>query len=71
MFTLKPEAVSVIIAVVMLGVAVVPSAYVTSIFPPVKSKLSPCSKSVFVGAVIVIPVTPFATVMLKLVVCPS
>ena len=51
-FTLEPVLVSVTISDVISGVRFVPSAYVTSIFPPSNDKLSPCPYVVFVGAVI-------------------
>ena len=41
MFTLEPEVVSVIIAVVIVGVDVVPLAYVTVIIPPFTVNASP------------------------------
>ena len=51
-FTLEPVLVSVTISDVISGVCFVPSAYVTSIFPPSNDKLSPWPYVVFVGAVI-------------------
>ena len=51
-FTLELVLVSVTISDVISGVCFVPSAYVTSIFPPSNDKLSPCPYVVFVGAVI-------------------
>ena len=61
MFTAVPVALSVTIAFVICTFDVVLSAYFTSIFPPVKSSVSPCSYSVFVGGVIVIAVAGFVT----------
>ena len=71
MFTAVPVALSVTIAFVICTFDVVLSAYFTSIFPPVKSSVSPCSYSVFVGAVMFIFFTPFFTVILNVVVFPS
>ena len=52
---------SVIVADVIGSVAVVVSAYVIVIVPPVKSNASPWLYVVFVGAVIVTPVAAFIT----------
>ena len=60
MFTELPL-LSLTIFDVICFVCVVPSAYVILIFPPVKSSLSPCSYSVFVGGVIVIFFAWFVT----------
>ena len=62
MFTSLPSA-SFIVADAIGSVPVVPSAYTRSIFPPVRSMLSPWLYFVFVGAVIVIPVTTFDSVI--------
>ena len=64
-------ALSVTILAVTSTSCVVWSAYVIVIFPPVKSKLSPCSYVVFVGGVTTIPVIPFTTLILNEVVFPS
>ena len=71
MFTAVPVALSVTIVFVICMSDVVLSAYFTSIFPPVKSNVSPCSYSVFVGVVMFIFFTPFFIVMLNVVVFPS
>ncbi len=70
-FTLELVLVSVIISDVISGVCFVPSAYVTSIFPPSNDKVSPCPYDVFVGAVISIVLTVFFTVISNVFCIPS
>ena len=66
MFTELPDSVTILFS--KLTSSVVPSAFVRTIFPPVKSNVSPWSYSVFVGSVISAFTIPFFTLILNVVV---
>ena len=70
MLTVEPSD-SVIIAVVIVLVSSVPFSYVTLIFPPVKSKLSPWLYCILLGAVISILDILFTTSTLKVFIIVS